>query len=243
MNAGYSTEWFNEILKPSYDYSVEKDIFCFIKPENIVGSDKEMNARYELIAPFYDFFERVVGRVLTGVDIAHGRDEIVDLLGLGGGSSFIEVSPGSGVFYKGIRQKLGMSANVVAVDLSMNMLLEFKKNNNLENTVLVCTDAHDLPFADESFDALFHFGGINLFNDPSVALKEFVRVVKKGGMIAWGDEQMADTFGRRFARWLLPKINHGFLKQEPELPCGLLDVKKHIVYDGLGYLYTARKKF
>jgi ubiquinone/menaquinone biosynthesis C-methylase UbiE len=38
-----------------------------------------------------------------------------------------------------------------------------------------------LPFADNSFDILFHFGGVNLFNNPDLALREFVRVVRRGG--------------------------------------------------------------
>ena len=42
-----------------------------------------------------------------------------------------------------------------------------------------------LPFKDESFDGLFHFGGLNLFNNPEMALDEFVCVVKKEVLFHW----------------------------------------------------------
>ena len=43
-------------------------------------------------------------------------------------------------------------------------------------------------FAYNSFDALYHFGGINLFNDPQEAKSEFIHVFRKDGIVSWGDE-------------------------------------------------------
>ena len=51
-----------------------------------------------------------------------------------------------------------------------------------------------MAFADESIDALFHFGGINLFNDRERALREFVRVVRKDGVVCWGDEGFSEDY-------------------------------------------------
>jgi ubiquinone/menaquinone biosynthesis C-methylase UbiE len=98
-----------------------------------------------------------------------------------------------------------------------------------------------LPFADESFDALFHFGGVNLFNEPDKGLLEFVRVVKKGGIVAWGDEEMSPDFTSRLRRKILIRLNPGYLKTPPSPPKGLSNIKKNIVRNGLGYLYVAKK--
>jgi SAM-dependent methyltransferase len=52
-------------------------------------------------------------------------------------------------------------------------------------------DAGELPFADDTFDAAFHFGGINLFDDPKRGIAEMTRVVKEGGRVVFGDEGVA----------------------------------------------------
>ena len=45
-----------------------------------------------------------------------------------------------------------------------------------------------LPFADNSFDAAHHFGGINTFAEIQRCLAELARVVKPGGKVVIGDE-------------------------------------------------------
>ena len=62
-------------------------------------------------------------------------------------------------------------------------------------------DAAHLPFADGAFDAAYHFGGINLFDDIGAGIAEMARVVRPGGRVVVGDEGIApwlrDTdFGR-----------------------------------------------
>lgn len=64
-----------------------------------------------------------------------------------------------------------------------------------------------LPFADRAFDAVLHFGGVNLFGDRARALAEMVRVAKPGATLVVGDEGMSEA--RRDA-WLgrgLVKMN------------------------------------
>ena len=49
-------------------------------------------------------------------------------------------------------------------------------------------NAERLPFADESFDVVFHVGGINFFNDRARAIREMIRVAKPGSRILIADE-------------------------------------------------------
>ena len=49
-------------------------------------------------------------------------------------------------------------------------------------------NAECLPFADESFDVVFHVGGINFFNDRAKAIREMIRVAKPGSKILIADE-------------------------------------------------------
>jgi ubiquinone/menaquinone biosynthesis C-methylase UbiE len=60
-----------------------------------------------------------------------------------------------------------------------------------------------------SFDAVFHFGEVNLFNDPDRALREFIRVAKKNGVVSWGDEGFSKNYKGEIRRRILAKLNPG----------------------------------
>lgn len=66
-----------------------------------------------------------------------------------------------------------------------------KKVSPSEKIKFVISNASYLPYADNTFDAIFHIGGINTFTEIERAFKEFVRVVKPGGNIVLSDEGMA----------------------------------------------------
>lgn len=86
---------------------------------------------------------------------------------------------------------------VVATDLSQEMLdgtaQALQQRSAAERTAveLLACDACALPFENGSFDAAFHFGGINLFDDPKRGIAEMARVVKEGGRVVFGDEGVA----------------------------------------------------
>jgi SAM-dependent methyltransferase len=53
------------------------------------------------------------------------------------------------------------------------------------------SNATALPFPDDYFDAVFHFGGFNQFGDLKKGAAELTRVAKPGGRIVIGDEAVA----------------------------------------------------
>ena len=55
---------------------------------------------------------------------------------------------------------------------------------------LVQCDAHALPFADASFDRVFHVGAMNSYRDPKTALAEMARVAARETPIVVVDEQL-----------------------------------------------------
>ena len=121
------------------------------------------------------------------------------------------------------------------------MLRECRRRHGGLDIALVQANALHLPFADGSFDSLFHFGGVNLFSDPGRALGGFVRVVRKGGRIVWGDEHMSERFSIRSGRYVLP-VNPGFRKTPPAPPSGADVLARYEVYGGLGYLIVAQRR-
>jgi SAM-dependent methyltransferase len=121
------------------------------------------------------------------------------------------------------------------------MLRQCRARHARENAELVHGNAEHLPFADKTFDALFHFGGVNLFTDPAGALAEFVRVVKPGGVVAYGDEGFSPDCPDTWRRRLLTRMNPGYLRTRPTPPTGLVDVSESVVYGGFAYLVLGRR--
>jgi ubiquinone/menaquinone biosynthesis C-methylase UbiE len=223
-------------------FKVKNDILSIVYPDDLGGDDAKYNKFYNLLAPLYDLNERVMGKLLAGVDMIKGRQQIISFLGLKPGMKVLEVSPGPGVFQKFLRNDIGEEGELVALDLSMGMLRQCQKRNESLNVELIHGNAQFLPFADNSFDALYHFGGVNLFNDPQKAISEFIRVVRKDGIVSWGDEGFSENYRNERRKKLMVKINPGFAKPHPMIPDSVYDVKENEVYDGLGYLVVAKKR-
>jgi ubiquinone/menaquinone biosynthesis C-methylase UbiE len=223
-------------------FEIKNDILSIVYPVDLGGDDAKYNRLYNLFAPLYDLNERVMGKLLAGVDMIKGREEIVSFLGLKPGMRVLEVSPGPGVFQKYLRNDIGEKGELVALDLSMGMLRQCQKRNDKLNVQLIHGNAQFLPFADNCFDALYHFGGVNLFNDPQKAISEFIRVVRKDGIVSWGDEGFSENYRNERRKKLMLKINPGFAKPRPIIPHSVYDVIENEVYDGLGYLVVAKKR-
>jgi len=223
-------------------YDVKNNVLSVVYPSELSSDDSRYNKLYNIFAPLYDLNERVMGKLLVGVDMVKGRKQILSFLGLKPGMKLLEVSPGPGVFQKFLRNDIGETGELVALDLSLGMLCQCQKKNKNLNVQLIHGNAQFLPFADNSFDALFHFGGINLFNDPQKAINEFIRVVRKDGIVSWGDEGFSSSYKNERRKKLMLKINPGFSKPRPRIPDSVYDVKENEVYEGLAYLIVAKKR-
>jgi ubiquinone/menaquinone biosynthesis C-methylase UbiE len=154
----------------------------------------------------------------------------------------LEVSPGPGVFQPFLRESITEKGDFVALDLSLGMLRQCRKRQKRLNTFLIQGNGSYLPFADNTFDALFHFGSVNLYNEPEKAVKEFVRVVRPKGIVSWGDEAPSEKIPDGWKKKLLIKMNPGYTRSRPPMPDGLENVKDYEVYNGYGYLIVGRKK-
>lgn len=117
---------------------------------------------------------------------------LLDSAELNPSSAVLDVAAGSGDPALSIAQRLGQG-NVVAVDSSYSSLVLATRQAvemHLESKFKsVAADAHDLPFADSSFDRVTCRCGIMFFVDIDKALKEILRVLRLGGraaFLAWG---------------------------------------------------------
>jgi ubiquinone/menaquinone biosynthesis C-methylase UbiE len=222
-------------------YAIRNGIASLVYPEDVAGSDGKWNRFYDRFAPFYDVVQKVLGRLLLGESVAEAHCKVVAQVPIVVGCRLLEVSPGPGTFHRSLRERLGGEGVLVSLDLSAQMLHQCKKRGDAK-AFLIHGNGQYLPFLDESFDCLFHFGGINLFNDPKRALAEFVRVVRKGGIVSWGDEGFSPHYKGGVKKRLLTALNPGYLKPMPPIPDELVEVVVREVYGGTGYLVVGRKK-
>jgi len=112
--------------------------------------------------------------------------EITKNFGIKEGDMVLETSIGTGRNMKYLPKNIqyyGIDINKAMLKKCMENMI--KKKRKIE---LYLGNAEFLPFKDETFDCVFHIGGINFFNDRRRAIEEMIRVAKPGAKITIGDE-------------------------------------------------------
>jgi uncharacterized protein YbaR (Trm112 family) len=174
------------LVSPSGErFPVRNGIPIFLEAEKLTGSNQKYNHMYETIGGFYDDTQRVVCG-LRGVNREQYFLSYLWLLEISSGDSVLETSVGTGLNFKHLPPR----ARLYGLDLSSEMLARRQENLRRWGTQadLFIGNAEDLPFADDSFDVVFHVGGINFFNDRAKAIREMIRVAKPGSRIVIADE-------------------------------------------------------
>lgn len=113
-------------------------------------------------------------------------DAIIQLLKPKGTDLVLDVASGTGEPGLTIATML-KGGKVIAIDLAEGMLeiaLENAEVRGIKNYEAINCDVSDLPFSDNSFDAISCRFGFMFFPDMLLASKEMVRVLKPGGRMA-----------------------------------------------------------
>lgn len=131
-----------------------------------------VQAMFDRVAPRYDLANTLLS---LGQD-AHWR-RVAATAAMPAGADVLDVAAGPGNV---ARELLAHGARqVVAADLSLNMLAEGHRRG-LPDIHFVNADALQLPFADETFDAITISFGLRNLVDPAAGLAEFFRVARPG---------------------------------------------------------------
>jgi SAM-dependent methyltransferase len=168
-------------------------------PEEI----KDANVRYhDAAAADYD---AKWGIDLGAVGQAQVRSKLAKALGGAPARPFgdaLEIGAGTGYFTLNLLQA-GLIERATATDISAGMLaaLDASAAELGVSVRAVRTEAEALPFADASFDLLFGHAVLHHIPDLGRAFREFARVLRPGGMLAFCGEP--SRYGDRLAA--LPK--------------------------------------
>jgi ubiquinone/menaquinone biosynthesis C-methylase UbiE len=121
------------------------------------------------------------------------------------GDRILDVGCGTGAFLASLAHRFE-SSQLSGVDPSVEML-SVARDRLESNVVLVAARAEELPFSDESFDAVVSTNVFHFLREPRRALGEMRRVLRPGGRLIisdWCDDFLAcrlcDLYLRLFSR-------------------------------------------
>ena len=92
----------------------------------------------------------------------------------------LEIATGPGLL---ARHVAPAAKRMVATDYSDGMIAEAKKGECPANLTFEVADAMNLPYADNSFDAVLIANALHIVPDPVKALNEIERVLRPGGLL------------------------------------------------------------
>lgn len=180
-------------------YPIIAGIPDFVVGESLAAVEAATQAEYDRVAD--EIYDRAVDWQFAAFleDENKVRETMVDLLSVKPGMKVLEIGCGTGRDSWRLAQRLGPSGELHMQDLSSRMvhvcrehMARFRDEKGFACAeVYSVSNATALPYADETFDAVFHFGGFNHFGDLKKGAAELARVTKRGGRVLYGDEAVA----------------------------------------------------
>lgn len=107
--------------------------------------------------------------------------ELISCFGFKNGMSVLDAATGRGLLVPLIKEFVGESGKVVAIDFAYKMISKLPSLRTGKNVEYIQADVHQLPFTDMSFDRIICFNGFPHFADKAGVIKEFYRTLAKGG--------------------------------------------------------------
>ncbi len=226
------------------DYPVRQGIPHFVAPEALTGLNRRFARLYDWFSWIYRPFS-VVAFAVIGIPEAAARREVLDRLEPSGGRVLeVSIGPGVNLPYLVGRPDVG---EVHGLDISPGQLQRCRSYLQRQGWAvpLYLGNAEELPFQDASFDAVFHIGGINFFNDKAKAIEEMIRVAKPGTRIVICDE---NERGARAYERTLPGFKRSFHGNRQAVtvpvdavPAAMQEVRVFDVWKGWMYCLEFRK--
>ena len=225
-------------------YPVVAGIPHFIQPQALTGLNKRFAQMYDWFSWGYRLFSKIAFAYI-GMTEEQARREVTDRLEPKGGR-VLEVSIGPGV---NLPYLVGGAdvGEIYGLDISLGQLnrcREFVAHQGWD-VQLQLGNAEQLPYQDNTFDGVFHLGGINFFNDKKKAIEEMIRVAKPGRRILICDE---NEKGARAYERFLPSFKKAagesreFIVPPMELvPLEMQEVRLFDVWKGWMYCIEFRK--
>lgn len=234
--------------------------------------DSKLNKKAQVAQMFdnisgeYDGLNRVIS---FGTDIKW-RKEVVQIVAANNPENILDIATGTGDL--AISLTASAAREIIGLDISEGMLEVGRKKiakKQLDGIIsMVVGDSEDLPFKNNTFDAITVAFGIRNFENLEKGLSEILRVIKPGGIFVILETSVPTKFpfkqGYKFySKMILPTIGKLFSKDKfaynylsesaSVFPfgealnnilrnVGFIDVENRPKTFGVATIYTASKK-
>lgn len=136
--------------------------------------------------PIPAFFTRLIDNAWRRKFIQK-PESVANNMSLKPGMIVLEVGPGKGNYTKAVAERLLPNGKVYAIDIQETVIKRLKKkveDEEISNIIPKIDDVHNLSFDNESVDRIFAITCLPEIPDPVLALEEFKRVLKPGGIVS-----------------------------------------------------------
>lgn len=132
-----------------------------------------------------------------------GAKRLVELAGLQSGQKVLDIATGTGTAAITAASMVGANGKVIGIDIAQEMLTQAQSKiaaAGITNIELRQEDAEQLSFSDNSLDSAICASGIFFLPDMLKGLREWQRVTKPGGLVAFSSfnqtafKPMSDKF-------------------------------------------------
>lgn len=177
--------------------------------ESTASKKEQVAEMFDNVSPKYDLLNHVLS---GGIDILW-RKKAIKILKKENPKTILDIATGTGDF--AIEAMSLKPKKIVGVDISEGMLAvgrEKIKKRGLENTIELKTgDSANLPFANNSFDAVIASFGVRNFENLLLGLTDMCRVLSPGGTCIVLEFSKPKTFPFKqlynaYFRYVLPTI-------------------------------------
>ena len=164
-------------------------------------------------------------------------DDLAQRLASRSPAHVLEIAAGTGVVTRAMSAALNSDTQIIATDLNQAMLDQAAAVGTKHSVEWRQADASELPFVDESFDAVVCQFGVMFFPDKIKAFSEARRVLKPGGVFIFSvwdhisENEFSDIITNTLER-LFPDDPPRFLARTPHGYHDISTIKRDLVLGG-----------
>ena len=182
-----------------------------------LGKKEQVTKMFDTISKDYDGLNRVIS---FGIDIKW-RKKVVEIVKKQQPKTILDIATGTGDLAINLAET--SAEEIVGLDISPGMSevgKEKVKAKQLDNRVkMIIGDSENMPFEDNTFDAITVAFGVRNFETLENGLKDILRVLKPGGTFVILETSVPTKFPfkqgyKAYSKFILPSIGRLFSKDK-----------------------------
>lgn len=182
-----------------------------------LGKKEQVTQMFDTISKEYDGLNRVIS---FGIDIKW-RKKVVEIVKQQQPKTVLDIATGTGDLAINLAET--SAEKIVGLDISPGMLSVGKekvKAKQLDNRIdMIIGDSENMPFEDNTFDAITVAFGVRNFETLENGLKDILRVLKPGGTFVILETSVPTKFPFKqgykvYSKFILPTIGKLFSKDK-----------------------------